>query len=528
MNHSTDDLAGARMISDLNLNPESGVLPASIPVIASTARILKLALPGMLLAAVCLLPFLDKAYTIDDPIFMLEARQILKTPLQPMSFPTCWTDNALCVARTGQFGTGQGLMGYLLVPAALAGGAEWVSHLTQLLLGWLAVLAMVRLALRLGFRSAQAAAAGLMLVAIPPFLSMASTALPDVAALALGLNGIERLLAWRQEQRWHQAAIASLALGLAGYARVHLLLLIPLGALWLVFGPPDTALRFQNALTGWRRLAYLWMPLFFASCILAAVNLVTRDPGPNNLVRDLDIGPHNVPSNLFAYLVYFSFPIPLALVWVGVRLRPVLLAVILPLLAVLVYHFTIAPQRSIYQEWSTVAAAYGLVVLVHILYRSVRDRDRLGMLLWLWLLLPLPAVFYHHLPIKYLVPVMPAVVLLLVRALADLPDRWALNCCGALVVICTAYSCVLLKADADAADCARQAAADLIAVPVASGEKVWFSGQWGFYWYALEAGAQVAHPGGPGPKPGELLAIGWMEAGFRCSTNTPIASCSTP
>lgn len=42
------------------------------------------------LAVVVLVPFLTKAYTIDDPWFLLQARQILKTPLQPMSFAVCW------------------------------------------------------------------------------------------------------------------------------------------------------------------------------------------------------------------------------------------------------------------------------------------------------------------------------------------------------------------------------------------------------------------------------------------------------
>ncbi len=59
----------------------------------------RLALPGVLLAFVFLLPFLHKAYTIDDPWFLLEARQILRTPLQPMSFPVCWMGNEICRAR---------------------------------------------------------------------------------------------------------------------------------------------------------------------------------------------------------------------------------------------------------------------------------------------------------------------------------------------------------------------------------------------------------------------------------------------
>jgi 4-amino-4-deoxy-L-arabinose transferase-like glycosyltransferase len=110
-------------------------------------------------------------------------------------------------------------MGYLLVPVILGGGSERAAHLLQILLVSIAILAMVKLALRLGFNEIQAAIAGMLMTAIPPLLSMASTAMPDIAALTLGLTGMERVLAWKEERLWHQALIASLALGLAPYCQ---------------------------------------------------------------------------------------------------------------------------------------------------------------------------------------------------------------------------------------------------------------------------------------------------------------------
>src|ERR1700688_3201523 len=108
---------------------------------------IKLMLPGVLLVVVTLLPFLNKAYTIDDPWFLLEARQILKTPLQPMSFEVCWMGNETCLVRAGStnVGTIQGLMGYLLVPVILLDGREWISHLLQIVLACVAVVEMVKL-----------------------------------------------------------------------------------------------------------------------------------------------------------------------------------------------------------------------------------------------------------------------------------------------------------------------------------------------------------------------------------------------
>ncbi len=83
-----------------------------------------------------------------------------------------------------------------------------------------------------------------------------------------------------------------------------------------------------------------------------------------------------------------------------------------------------------------------------------------------------------------------------------------------MIVCCTAFSWALLRADADFAEAGRRAAAELIAPRVKAGERIWYgAGQWGFYWYAHQAGAQVSRPGEPGPLPGELLAVGLIEGG---------------
>ena len=103
--------------------------------------------------------------------------------------------------------------------------------------------------------------------------------------------------------------------------------------------------------------------------------------------------------------------------------------------------------------------------------------------------------------------------LILIRDLATLPRRRELSVYGALALLFGAYSCVLLRADADFAEYGRRAAAELIAPHVAAGEKVWYGGVMGFYWYAQEAGARISKPGEAGLNPGELLAVGLMEWG---------------
>src|SRR5206468_2048298 len=148
------------------------------------------------------------------------------------------------------------LMGYALVPTALFGEAEWIAHLTQLLLACVAIIAMCPLVLRLGYSRRDAITGALLLVAIPPFLPTASTALPDVLAAALGFVGIERLAAWKSSPKWHQCVAAGVALGLSGIARPHLALLLPLGAFFLL-----DSLTPREALIQVRQRLWLWTPI---------------------------------------------------------------------------------------------------------------------------------------------------------------------------------------------------------------------------------------------------------------------------
>ena len=51
---------------------------------------LRLAVPAIVVASLLLLPFLNKPFTIDDPLFLREARHALVDPLHPADFEQVW------------------------------------------------------------------------------------------------------------------------------------------------------------------------------------------------------------------------------------------------------------------------------------------------------------------------------------------------------------------------------------------------------------------------------------------------------
>ena len=159
-------------------------------------------------------------------------------------------------------------------------------------------------------------------------------------------------------------------------------------------------------------------------------------------------------------------------------------------------------------------AVLGLRVLAELFLHAFERRDQLGLSLVLWVLIPLPIVYYTHLPIKYLLPCTPAVILLCFRLLDGVSLKLARVAALALIVAGTGYSLLILHADAEFADFGRFALDRLITPHVAAGETVWYPGQYWSFWYAPLDGAHLTFAGGPQPKPGDLVVVDLHGAGM--------------
>ncbi len=267
-------------------------------------RVLLCSLPALLLSGACLLPYLSKAFTIDDPFFLEQAEYIRNSPLHPTRMEVCWANDKLCSPMAGMAANSL-LMSYFLVPVVATGGHEWLAHLLQLLTLWIGVMATVSLAFRFGFGPFEGCAAGVILASTPPVLAMASTAMPDILAMALGVIGIERLLAWSQERKAIHGILSALALGLAVFTRQHTALLFPCGALLLRENGRIWDVK------GWLAPKTRWWPLIAGTLIFGTAYSITHEWG-------IEVGPpqhwvatSNIYPNLRAYLIYWILAMPL-------------------------------------------------------------------------------------------------------------------------------------------------------------------------------------------------------------------------
>jgi len=447
--------------------------------------------PALVLAALLLAPFHNKAFTVDDPTFLTGATHMLVDPLHPSAFEMVWNDPYRM--RASEMFSNSPVAYCLLVPTILAGGAEWVAHLTQFLIFAVGICGAASLSLRLGFTNLQARYTTLLLAATPAVLGMAGTAMPDIPAMTFAVVSMDRLLAFKLSRRWTQGLAASLFLLIGMLCRGHLILLAGVGAIAL-WNHDESS----KPLTAW--LHSLW-PLALAPILMFVVLWSTRDPLAES--AGMFSAPLNysvldaAARNLIAYLTHWVLVIPLAIPWLILRFRHLPFRLLWPLVPIIVG--LVLAEHSV-SRWTAPIAVLAAIALADILLDGWQRRDFTQLFLLSWLLIPVVVVPYVHLPSKYLVACAPAAAMLVA-------SRITRQLLGVTLAAGVLLGILILSADAKLAGLWRQGAAQMIAPRVQAGETVWFAGSWGFYWYAEKAGAKVLSLTAPYPKPGDIVVV---------------------
>jgi hypothetical protein len=473
---------------------------------------LRLAVPGIFLAGLLLLPFLNKPYTIDDPLFMREAAHALVDPLHPADFEQVW--NAGDRQKLSQFLLGGTLPAYILAPVAALGGREWIAHLYQFLLLCGFLIASVSVARRLGCDRRQANTVGLLIASNPVTLAMAATCMPDVMAMMFGMAGLDRVLLFRDERRWVPGLASALLFAAAILCRASTvpLLLVAVLLLW----PP-----------AWK---VVW-PLIVA--VIVATLFVSLNRGP---AADATVGAafqsltslRNVPRNLVAFLCYQALTGPLlaySLLSRGARFAGIIAT--LMLLGVALSTVAASANLVLYAIPAALGICFLMAVVViasgtgHRLLWPV-NLPRLGVPLRLcdeslcppllvWLASGMIALPYVHMAAKYLLPGVPAAALLIVTHAARVRQPRYPLIVALLVALGWISGALIIVGDTTLASSQREAVDRLIAPRIRRGLKVWAAGQWAFLAYAEDAGARALANTPPLPQPGDTIVVSRLD-----------------
>jgi hypothetical protein len=460
--------------------------------------ILRLAAPAMVVASLLLLPFLNKPFTIDDPLFLREARHALVDPLHPADFEQVW--NAGDRLKLSQYLLGGTLPAYVLLPVVALGGREWMAHLYQLLLLSGFLIASVSVARRLGCDRRQANTVGLLIASNPVTLAMAATCMPDVMAMMFGMAGMDRLLLFREERRWGAGLSSGLLLAAAVLCRVSTAPLLLVAALLLM---PAT----------WKRAAECLWPLGVAMVAVVLFLGLNRGPAANATVGaafQALTSMRNVPRNLVAFLCFQALTGPLlvyALLASGRKFAVVVAALVA--LGVAGSLFAGAVGGSANLVLYAVPAAIGLCFILALVDVVGDIRPALPLLVWLGA--GLVALPYVYIGAKYLLPGVPAAALLIVLHAARVRQRRYPLTVALLVAMGWICGALIIAGDTTLASSQRAAVDRLIVPRIHRGATVWAGGQWAFLGYAEDAGARALANTPPLPGPGDIIVVSRLD-----------------
>jgi 4-amino-4-deoxy-L-arabinose transferase-like glycosyltransferase len=174
------------------------------------------------LAFLLLVPFLGKAMTIDDPLFIWVAKHIQTQPLDPYGFSANWYGTLLPMTTNVQ---NPPLASYWLALAGLASWNDLWLHLAMLPWAILLVVGVMRLARRLG---ADPFWAALLTVGTSAFLVSATTVMCDIMMLCLMTWAIVLWIDGLDRGAWGRLVIAAALGGLAALTKYFALSVIPL------------------------------------------------------------------------------------------------------------------------------------------------------------------------------------------------------------------------------------------------------------------------------------------------------------
>ena len=472
-----------------------------------------IALIAFLLPLPFLLPFVAKAFHLDDPFYLWTGQQILTDPVDFYGYSVNWSGTEAPAWVTNK---NPPLVSYYMALVAFVfGWGEVTMHLAFLLPACLSSLCTFRLAQRFTSQPLLATAAAL---ATPAFLVSATNVMAEVVMLCFYLWAIELWLRGLERDKpglLFAAAACIVASTLSKYFGVSLIPLLAAYTLaekrslgtWLV--PFAAALGLLLAYELLTLVLYGQALLFEAGSYANLHNEFKASPRHEKLLIGLAY------TGGCLAVVFFYAP----LIWAR---KALLAAAGLCLLVFLTMTFAEPLSESHFYDqdgerrWDiitqfTLFTTLGMLVLQLAFADLWARRDAMALLLFLWLL----GTFFFAAQVNWttnaraILPMAPPLGIVLVRRLEARREteggrnwiQWAPL--APAVALCL----TLMFADYGLANAARTASRDLQEnLPEYEGD-LWYVGHWGFQYYMQQEDTRHVDVLGTEVSPGDVLVI---------------------
>jgi 4-amino-4-deoxy-L-arabinose transferase-like glycosyltransferase len=473
------------------------------------------------LVLLCLTPFLGKAFNIDDTLFIWEARNIAKHPFNPFGFEVNWDS-----VREPMWQVTQNpplASYYTAAVAAILGWSEFALHAGFLLVSLAAVLGTYVLARKFTRRPMLAAVATLV---APGYLVSSATVMCDtmmtasfIFAVLLWLEGLDR-------EKQQLLVLSSVLIAASAVTKYFAVALIPLLLAYTI----ARYKRFDG------RSLYLLLPVAallayqFGTKALYGLGLLggaTQYAQANNgfgISRAFAglsfVGGCAFPAITFAPLMWRKRLI------VGVVSVAAIVTPLLELRSGLDFKhpYVMGAQMALFVGGGVAAMALAIS-------DWLRRRDANSLLLLLWIAGTWVFASFVNWSIngRSILPMIPAVAILLARRLDVLEDLGRRFSRAALVVPLAASGAVALwatAADAATANASREAARYVRDRVSAPGGKVSFQGHWGFQYYMQDYGFEPVDIANYMVGNGDVLVIPYGNTGRRAVPENYVESMS--
>ena len=484
--------------------------PSGPPLRRSTGVGRSAALEGLLVAlatAASLLPFADKAFHIDDPLFLWVGRHVQAHPFDFYGFEVNWYGYEAPISEIVKNPPGAGWL--IGIAAGLLGWSEPALHLAFLIPAVGVVLGTYALGRRLTPRPLVAA---LFTLWTPAFLVSSTQVMCDVPmlclwvwALVLWIVGLER-----DHLGWLLAAgVLVAACALTKYFGIALIPLLLVYS-WAERRRPGRWLAALLVPVAALAAYQMWTAsLYGRGLLLDAAQYATtvRLVGATLLEKPMTglVFTGGCLVSIVVLLPWLASRRVLALAGVAAAALTLLL---LLLLGGSLGNLSLVDAAGVRWLPTLQLAAFalsGLICLALVLGDLARHRDAPSLLLALWVLGTFSFATFFNWSVngRSVLPMVPAVGLLVARRMASRPvDPRRLVPAFAAAA---ALALVPTWADYRLANASRAAASRVFAEHVRGNEGVWFQGHWGFQYYMEAAGARPFDSRRPAFRPGDLL-----------------------
>ncbi len=201
-----------------NVSPDVSGTASSLPPLSWPAVLLLI-----LATLACLLPFLNKAFHIDDPVFVWAAQHICRKPLDFYGFAVNWYGTAMPIAEVTK--NPPGVSYAMAVWGSFFGWSEVALHTGFLLAGGGVVLGTYALGRELTPRPLMAA---LFVLLTPVFIVSATQVMSDVPMLALWVWAVYLWVSGERLRSMRRLLWASLLVAVCALTKYFGMALIPL------------------------------------------------------------------------------------------------------------------------------------------------------------------------------------------------------------------------------------------------------------------------------------------------------------